>query len=83
MPPQGSTVKFKNWQKTFKCPFVVYAGLEALDVRTEDFELAEELLETGLNKGGASSCVTENQFSCRFGAVLVDSRSSSVKMEQF
>ena len=83
MPPQGSTVKFKNWQKTFKCPFVVYADLEALDVRTEDFEVAEELLETGLNKVGASSCVTENQYPCSFGAVLVDSRSSSVKMEQF
>ena len=61
MPPQGSTSKLKNWQKTFKCPFVVYAELEALDVRTEDFEVEQELLETGLNKSGASSCVTENQ----------------------
>ena len=83
MPPQGSTVKLKNWQKTFKCLRVVYADPEALEVRTEEFEVAEELLETRLNKGEESSCVTENQYPCSFGAVLVDSRNTSVKMEQF
>ena len=49
----------------------------------EDFEVAEELLETGLNRTGAPSCVTENQYPCCFRAVLVDSRSSSVKMDKF
>ena len=83
MPQQGSTVNFKNWQKTFKCLFVVYADIEALDVGTEDFELAEELLETGLKKEGASSFVTENQYPCSYGAVLVNNKRSSVKMEKF
>ena len=83
MPKDGSTVKFKNWQKTFKCPFVVYADLEALDVRTDSFESVEKLIENGLNNGRASSCVIENQYPCSFGVVLVDSRNSEVRMEKF
>ena len=82
MPQDGSTVKLKNWQKTFKCSFVVYADL-ALDVRTDSFESFEELIENGLNNGRASSCVIENQYPCSFGVVLVDSRNSEVTMETF
>ena len=61
MPKDESTVKFKNWQKTFKCPFV-YADLHALDVRTDSFESFEVLIENGLNNRYASSYVIENQY---------------------
>ena len=83
MPEEGSTVKFKNWRKTFKCPFVVYADLEALDVRTEAFESVEELVRNGLNESSASSFVVEKQYPCSFGAVLVDSRNSNVQLKKF
>ena len=83
MPEEGSTVKFKNWQKTFKCPFVVYADLEALDVRTEAFESVEELVRKGFNESSASSFVVEKQYPCSFGAVLVDSRNSNVQLKKF
>ena len=83
MPKDGSTVKFKNWQETFKCPFVVNADLEALDVRTDSFESFELLIENGVNNRRASSCVIENQCPCIFGVVLVDSRNSEVRMEKF
>ena len=49
IPKDGSTVKFENWQKIFKCPCVVYADLQALDVRTDSFESVEVLFENGLN----------------------------------
>ena len=83
MAPKGTKITFKNWHKTFKCPFVVYADLEALDVRTEDFDLAAEQMQNGLNKDGASTTVVEYQYPCSFGAVLVDVRYSHVKIEKF
>ena len=83
MPEEGTTLRFKNWQKTFKCPFVVYADLEALDVRTDDFEPVEEIVKNGLNQGSASSFVVEKQYPCSFGAVLVDSRNSEVQLKKF
>ena len=83
MAAKGTTLSFKNWHKTFKCPFVVYADLEAFDVKTEDFDLAAEQMQSGLNSGGASTTVIENQYPCSFGVVLVDVRLGHVKMEKF
>ena len=83
MAAKGTTLSFKNWHKTFKCPFVVYADLEAFDVKTEDFDLAAEQMQSGLNSGGASTTVIENQYPCSFGVVLVDVRLGRVKMEKF
>ena len=36
MPVSSPNVEFQNWQKTQRVPFVVYADLEAIDVRSVD-----------------------------------------------
>ena len=83
MAAKGTTLTFKNWHKTFKCPFVVYADLEAFDVKTEDFDLAAEQMRSGLNSGGPSTTIIENQYPCSFGVVLVDVHLGHVEIEKF
>ena len=64
MPLESPTIEFVNWEKTQKCPFVVYADLEAINVASAQFP--------------QTKCRTreiERQYAASFGAVLVDSRS--------
>ena len=64
MPLESPTIEFVNWEKTQKCPLVVYADLEAINVASAQFPQT---------KGRKRKI--EKQFAASFGAVLVDSRS--------
>ena len=79
---KGTMLTFKNWHKTFNGPFVVYADLESFDVKTEEFDLAAEQMQSGLNSGGPSTTVIETQYPCTFGVDLVEVRLGYVKMEK-
>ena len=57
------TVEFENWQKTQRVPFVVYADLEAIDVRSVD-----------ASKFGSNIKEIGSQYPCSFGAIHVDER---------
>ena len=84
MPAEGTTVKFKNWQKKYRSPFVVYADLEAFDVRTDGFEDMRQTYSETLNDAKAATLIIEHQYPCSFGAVLVDARrSGAAKSEYF
>ena len=64
MPLDSPTTEFVNWEKTQKCPFVVYSDLKAINVASAQFP--------------QTKCRTreiERQYAASFGAVLVDSRS--------
>ena len=64
MPLESPTIEFVNWEKTQKCPFAVYADLEAINVASAEFP--------------QTKCRTreiERQYAASFGAVLVDSGS--------
>ena len=64
MPLESPTIEFVNWEKTQKCPFVVSADLEAINVASAQFP--------------QTICWTreiERQYAASFGAVLVESRS--------
>ena len=64
MPLKSPRIELVNWEKTQKCPFVVYADLEAINVASAQFP--------------QTKCRTrriERQYAASFGAVLVDSRS--------
>ena len=37
MPLESPTYEIVNWEKTQKCPFVVYADLEAINVASAQF----------------------------------------------
>ena len=63
MPVSSPHVELQNWQKTQRVPFVVYADLEAIDVRSVD---ASSL--------GSNTKGIETQYPCSFGAILVDER---------
>ena len=69
MPTCALFVEFVNWQKTQRVPFIVYADLEAIDVPSN--------LSTTV---GSNTKETEKQFSCSFGAVLIDDRSKFVNI---
>ena len=72
MPEDGKTISFSNWQKTQWCPFVVYADLEAIDVKCDE--------------SGASTLNTRQigrQYPASFGAVLFDQRTNSIVDEAF
>ena len=56
-------VEFKIRQKTQRVPFVVYAHLEAINVRSVD-----------ANKLCSNTKEIERQYPCSFGAILVDGR---------
>ena len=44
MPNEYLKLKFNKWEKTKKCPFVVYADLEALNVPADIKKNAKRLL---------------------------------------
>ena len=52
-----------QWKKTQRVPFVVYADLEAIDVRSVD-----------ASKPGFNTKEIERQYACTFGAILVHER---------
>ena len=64
MPLESPTLEFVSWEKTQKCPFFVYADLEAINVETKS-----------LSQANSRTREIERQNAARFGAVLVDSRS--------
>ena len=64
MPISSSTIEFLNRQKIQKVAFVVYAGLEAIDVCSVDAQ-----------RIGSNTKEIEKQYPCSFGAILVDGRS--------
>ena len=64
MPLESTTIEFVNWEKTQKCPFVVYADLEAIN-----------LASAQLPQTKCRTREIERQYAASFGAVLVDSRS--------
>ena len=64
MPLQSPTIEFVNWEKTQKCPFVVYVDLEAINVASAQFPQTKYRTRE-----------IERRYAASFGAVLVDSRS--------
>ena len=64
MPLESQTTEFVNWEKTQKCPFVVYADLEAINVALAQFPQTKYRTRE-----------IERQYAASFGAVLVESRS--------
>ena len=65
MPDESTSIEFFHWEKTQKCPFVVYADLEAINV-------ASTVLQTATH---SRTREVERQYPASYGAVLVDSRS--------
>ena len=70
MPSGELKLKFFTWEKSQKCPFVVYADLEALKV-------AKNVTK------GKSTIIVERQVPASYSAVLVDGRTNSVIAESF
>ena len=70
MPSEELKLKFVNWEKTQKCPFVVYADFEALNVAVNVAK-------------GKSTVILERQVPASYGAILVDGRTNSVIAESF
>ena len=70
MPSEELKLKFVNWEKTQKCPLVVYADLEALNVAVNVAK-------------GKSTVILERQVPASNGAILVDDRTNSVTAESF
>ena len=64
MPNESTSIEFFHWEKTQKCPFVVYADLEAINV-------ASTVLATATH---SRTREVERQYPAGYGAVLVDSR---------
>ena len=64
MPLESPTIEFMSWEKTQKCPFVVYADLEAINVASSP-----------VPHTNSRTREIERQYPVSFGAVLVDSRS--------
>ena len=70
MPSEELKLKFVKWEKTQKCPFVVYADLEALNVAVKFAK-------------GKSTVILERQVPASYGVILVDGRTHSVIAESF
>ena len=64
MPLETATIEFVNWEKTQKCPFVVYADPEAIKVTSAQFPETKNRTRE-----------IEMQYAAGFEAVLDDSRS--------
>ena len=64
MPIESPSVEFVSWEKTQKCPFVVYADLEAINVAS-----------TQIPRVKSRTREIERQYAASFGAVLIDSSS--------
>ena len=65
MPNESTSIEFFHWEKTQKCPFVVYADLEAINV-------ASTVLPTATH---TRTREVERQYPASYGAESVDSRS--------
>ena len=65
MPIESPSVEFVSWEKTQKCPFVVYAALEAINVNVASTQIPRVKNRTR---------EIERQYAANFGAVLIDSR---------
>ena len=78
MPTDGTQISFNTWHKETRPPFVIYADLEAFDVRTDKFKEMQTKYDSGLNSKSAETMIIEHQYPCSFGMVLVDVRSSSI-----
>ena len=55
MPLESRTLEFVSWEKTQKCPLVVYADLEAINVGTKSLSQAN-LRTRGTERQYAASC---------------------------
>ena len=64
MPGQDRAVEFVNWQKTQRCPFTVYADLEAINVSQS---------ESGSDERSKTREI-ERQYPTSYGANLIDMR---------
>ena len=64
MPIESPSVEFVSWEKTQKCPFVVYADLEAINVASPQTPRVKSRTKE-----------IERQYAASFGAVLIDTRS--------
>ena len=70
MPSVHLKLSFSNWEKTQRCPFVVYSDSEALNVPM-------------FIQSGSKTVVIEEQLPASNAAVLVDSQSNKVVDESF
>ena len=70
MTSEELKLKFVNGEKTQKCPFVVYADLEALNFAVNVVK-------------GKSTVILERQDLASNGAILMDGRTNSVIAESF
>ena len=61
---ESPTLEFVSWEKTQKCPFVVYADLEAMNMGAKS-----------LSQANARTREIERQYAASSGAILLDSRS--------
>ena len=72
MPEDGKSISFSNWQKTQWCPFVVYADLEAIDVKCDE-----------IGTSTSNTTEIERQYPASFGAVIFNQRTNSIVEEAF
>ena len=64
MPGNNKKLTFENWQKTQLNPFVVHAGLEAIDVASD-----------GAGENNIPNTIEiERQYPASFGAILINSK---------
>ena len=64
MPGQDRVVEFVNWQKTQRCPFTVYADLEAINVPQSE----------SVSDARSKTREIERQYPASYGAFLIDMR---------
>ena len=84
MPNKLETLKFESFNCQIRCPFVLYADLEAFDVKKHSFtDMLEDYSRSTLNNMGAATLHIEDQLPCSFGAVLIDVRSGKAEKQIF
>ena len=84
MPASLQMVQFSSYNKQTRSPFVVYADLEAFDVKTESYaDMIDDYGEKVLNSFNAATLHIEDQFPCSFGAILIDIRSGKAEKQKF
>ena len=64
MPTDGTQISFNTWHKETRPPFVIYADLEAFDVRTDKFKEMQTRYDSGLNSKSAETMIIEHQYPC-------------------
>ena len=84
MPNKLETLQFKSFDRQIRCPFFVYADLEAFDVQKDSFtKILEDYSGRTLNNMGAVTLHVKVQFPCSFGVVLIDVRSRKTEKQIF